>query len=115
MVISMYLKTLLIDLDGVLNNYDRYTEDIPKIKKGAKEFLKKLYNQNKYELVLFTTRNKLQAAKWLINNKIDKYFKEITNVKIPAYLSVDDRAVCFNNDFDKTLEEIRDFKTYWKS
>ena len=72
----MYRKTLLIDLDGVLNNYEKYTDEIPEIKQGAKEFLEKLYNSNDYELILFTTRNKLQSVKWLIKNDLDKYFKE---------------------------------------
>ena len=26
-------KTIMIDLDGVLDNYEKYTEDIPSIKK----------------------------------------------------------------------------------
>lgn len=43
--------------------------------------------------ILFTTRNNLEATKWLIENKIDKYFKNVTNVKIPAYLYLDDRAI----------------------
>ena len=110
----MHLKTLLIDLDGVLNNYEKYTDEIPKIKEGAKEFIKKLYDTNEYELVLFTTRNALMASKWLIKNDLDGYFKNVTNVKIPAYLHVDDRVICFNNDFDKTYKDIINFKTYWR-
>ena len=102
----MYIKTLLIDLDGVLNNYKEYTDEIPEIKQGAKEFLEKLYNTGEYELILFTTRNKLQASKWIIDNKIDKYFKDVTNVKIPAYLHIDDRAICFNNDFEKSFNTL---------
>ena len=48
-------KTIMIDLDGVLDNYEKYTDEIPSIRKGAKEFVEEL--SNKYELVLFTTRN----------------------------------------------------------
>ena len=110
----MYIKTLLIDLDGVLNNYDKYTQEIPEVKKGAKKFIEKLYNSNEYELVLFTTRNKLQASKWLINNGMDKYFSDVTNVKVPSYLHIDDRTICFSGEFDKTLADIKNFKPYWK-
>ena len=105
---------MLIDLDGVLNNYNKYTNDIPEIKKGAEEFIKSLYNPDEYELVLFTTRNKLQALHWLIENNLDKYFKDVTNVKIPAYLHIDDRAIRFNGDFNEALVEISNFKPYWK-
>ena len=114
----MYRPTLLIDLDGVLNQYgkEKYNEfTIPKIKDRAKEFIKKLYSLNKYDLVLFTTRNMLLASKWLIKNKLDIYFKDITNTKIPATIHIDDRALNFNGNYEETLAKIKDFKTYWKN
>ena len=113
----MYKPVLLIDLDGVLNQYgkEKYSEfSIPKIKDGAKEFIKKLYSLNKYDLVLFTTRNMLLASKWLVKNNLDIYFKDITNTKIPAYLHIDDRAICFQGDYGRTFAEIENFKVWWK-
>ena len=111
----MYKKTILIDLDGVLNNYNGFQENnIPQIKEGVEEFLQKLYISDEYEIVLFTTRNLLLVSKWLIENNIDKYFKDITNVKLPAYIYIDDRAIQFNGDFEKLYDEIKDFKVYWK-
>ncbi len=114
-----YKPVILIDLDGVLNNYgldgNKYNENIiPEIKPGARAFLKKLYSLNKYNLILFTSRNLLLASKWLIENNIDMYFTNVTNVKVPAFLHIDDRAVCFNNDFDATFKDITEFKPYWK-
>jgi len=112
----MFRKKILIDLDGVLNNYTKFDEDvIPEIKQGAKEFIENLFNLDVYDLILFTTRNKILAVKWLINNDLDKYFKDVTNVKIPAHLYIDDRAIKFNGDYDKTLDEIKDFNVYWKN
>ena len=111
----MYTPTILIDLDGVLNEYgkEKFDENfIPPMKKGAKEFLQKL-SQNA-ELKLFTTRNLLLASKWLLENDIDKYFKDVTNVKSTAYLHIDDRAIRFDGDFEQTLNEINEFKVYWK-
>lgn len=113
----MYKPALLIDLDGVLNQYgnEKYDENhIPDIKDGAKEFLEKLYALNKYKLVLFTTRNALLASKWLIKNDLDIYFENITNVKNPAFLHIDDRALCFKGNFSQTFEEIINFKPYYK-
>jgi len=111
----MFKKKILIDLDGVLNQYNgKFDENnIPKIKYGAKEFLEKL--SLKCELYLFTTRNLLQATKWLIENKIDKYFTDVTNIKIPCYLFIDDRTICFKGDYSHALEEIENFKKYWKN
>ncbi len=52
-------KTLLIDLDGVLNEYKGNFDKgyIPPIKEGAKDFLKELSKD--YEIKIFTTRNKI--------------------------------------------------------
>ncbi|MBO7671776.1 hypothetical protein J6S88_00025 [bacterium] len=112
----MYKPTILIDLDGVLNEYgkEKFNENyIPDMKKGAKEFLEKL--SQKAELKLFTTRNLLLATKWLINNDIDKYFSDVTNIKSMAYLHIDDRAICFQGDYKQTLNNIENFKVYWKN
>ena len=110
-----FKKTLLIDLDGVLNQYDgKFDENfILPIKDEARKFIKNLVEED-FELKLFTTRNRLLASKWLIENDLDEYFVDVTNVKAPAYLLIDDRCICFNGDFDKTLEEIQNFKVYWK-
>lgn len=111
----MYKKRILIDLDGVLNKYDneKYDENnLPEIKEGADDFLKKL--SEFAELYLFTSRNLLSAAKWLIEHDLDKYFADVTNIKLPSYLCIDDRAVCFKGDYNKTLKEIEEFKVYWK-
>lgn len=76
-----FKKTILIDLDGVINVYEgSFDADyIPQIKKGAEQFIKKL--ADKYDIKLFTTRNRLLTAKWLIDNQIDNYFSDITNVQ----------------------------------
>lgn len=101
-----YKKTILIDLDGVLNQYDGNFDKniIPEIKSGAKDF----------DIKIFTTRNKLLTAKWLIKYNLDEFISDITNTKDLAFLYVDDRCVCFNGDFDKSVDEINNFKVYWK-
>ena len=71
-----YKKRILIDLDGVLNEYGK----------------------EKYD-----------------ENNLDKYFKDVTNIKIPSFLHIDDRAVCFGGDYTQTLSDIKMFKTYWKN
>lgn len=99
-----FKKKILIDLDGVLNKYDGHLDEscIPEPEEGAKEFLQKL---NKCaDLYLFTTRKLKAAVKWLLKNNLDIYFKDVTNIKIPAYLYIDDRTICFKGDFE----------VYWK-
>ena len=111
----MFKKKILIDLDGVLNEYGKepYDENfIPEIKEGAKEFIQSLSEMG--ELYLFTTRNLMLSARWLIDSELDKYFKDITNVKMPSYLYIDDRCICFRGKYEETLNEISKFKVYWK-
>lgn len=108
-------RTIMIDLDGVLDNYSKFDEnEIPEIRQGAKDFVKTLYSTGKYDLILFTTRSPKLALNWLIKNNIDKYFKDVTNVKIPAYIYIDDRGLKFNGNYEETLKQIENFKTYWK-
>ena len=111
----MIKKKILIDLDGVLNEYGREKFDesyIPKMKFGAYSLVSQL--SDIAELYLFTSRNLLLASKWLIENDLDKYFKDVTNIKLPSYLYIDDRTICFRGNYSQTLEEIKDFKVYWK-
>lgn len=79
---TIFKKRILIDLDGVLNEYgkEKFDENyIPEIKEGAKEFLEEL--SKKYELYVFTTRSMLLTSKWLIKNDLDIYFKDITIIQ----------------------------------
>ena len=111
-----YKPTIAIDLDGVLNQYEKGKFDenyIPPIKKGAKNFLYKLH-KNGYNLVLFTNRKPLLASKWLIENKIDMYFSDVTNVKPKAIIYLDDRSINFNGNYNEAFNNINNFKVYWK-
>ncbi len=107
-------KTILIDFDGVLNNYDgNYDENVlPEIKIGAKDFLKKL--SNTFKIKIFTTRNKMKVAQWLLNHRLEKYVSDVTNVKEPAFLIIDDRCINFSGDYNKIFEQINSFKVYYK-
>ena len=109
-----FKPTIMIDLDGVLNTYTGdYKENyIPTIKEGADKFLIEL--SYKYTIKIFTTRNRLLVSKWLIENKLDSYVLDVTNIKDVAYLYIDDRCICFSGNFHETLDKIENFSTYWK-
>ena len=110
-----FKRTILIDLDGVLNEYTGgFDEDfIPPIKAGAKEFLEQL--SESFEIKLFTTRNKILATKWLIENNIDKYFEDITNIKDLAWLYIDDRCINFDGNFENLANSINIFNPWYKA
>ena len=113
-ILCVHKKRILIDLDGVLNNYDgKYKENIiPSVKTGAKKFLNELYK--KYELKLFTTRSTYFAQKWLNENNLGKYFAGVTNTKEPCFLIIDDRCIKFEGSYSGTLKNIAEFNVWWK-
>lgn len=108
-------SNILVDLDGVLNTYTGGFDEnyIPPVKSGAAEFLTAL--SEKYIVKIFTTRNRLLASKWLIENGLDKYVADVTNIKEPAILHIDDRALTFQGDFDETLRKIKAFKVWYST
>lgn len=110
----MYKKTILIDLDGVLNEYtgNYNPNEIPEMKMGADKFLEKLFD--KFELIIFTTRDLAMTKNWLKSNKLDKYVADITNTKVPAWLIIDDRCITFNGDYNEISRQITTFKPWYK-
>ena len=41
--------------------------------------------------------------------------EDVTNIKEPAFVYIDDRAIKFDGDFSKTITEIENFKPHWKN
>jgi len=109
------MKGILIDLDGVLNQYyGNYNANyIPPPAVGVEKFLKKLHEN--YKITIFTTRDIKLTAEWLKTYLLDKYVYDITNEKRPCYIFVDDRAICHNGDFNSTLKMINDFNVHWEN
>ena len=109
-----FKKTILIDLDGVLNTYTGNFDEniIPSIKDGALEFIKELSNQ--YKVKIFTTRNLLLASEWVIQNGLQQYIDNVTNVKEPSFLLIDDRCITFNGNYSILKEQINSFKVWYK-
>ena len=111
---TKFKKTILVDFDGVLNTYDgKYDENyIPPIKEGAYEFIKELSND--FKVIIFTTRNKLKASKWIIDNNLSEYIDDVSNVKGPSYLIIDNRCINFNGDYKDIKDKIDNFKVWYK-
>lgn len=110
-----FKKTILIDLDGVLNKYDGNFDKnfIPPIKEGAYEFIKELSED--YNIKIFTTRNRILASEWIIKNNLKGYIDDITNVKELSYLLVDDRCIKFDGKYDNLKQQIDNFKVWYKN
>ena len=55
------------------------------------------------------------AAKWVIENKLDDYISDITNIKEPCWVYIDDRCISFDGCFDDIIDKIDNFKPYYKN
>ena len=38
----------------------------------------------------------------------------VTDKKPPAFAYIDDRAICFQGDYGKTLDQLEAFKAHWE-
>jgi hypothetical protein len=105
-----------VDFDGVLNTYTGWLGEynLYDPRPGAKEFIEELFDLG-YDVFIHTTRNPDRVYEWLRDHQFPSINRiQITQVKPPALCYVDDRAVCFNGDFHKSIEQIKTFKTHWE-
>jgi histidinol phosphatase-like enzyme len=116
------MMTIAIDFDGVLASYDgwkgqeHYGAPLP----GALGFVKSLAEAG-YQVVIFTTRAGTSAGidrleGWLkFHGLTDELIERlvITCIKPPAWLYIDDRCFLFKGAYP-SLEEIENFKPWWK-
>ena len=105
---------ICVDFDGTIAETKGYLgEDIlGKPMKGAKEFLRKLKDAD-IEFNIFTTRSPEKILFWLKKYKFPMPV-EVTNLKKPAPVYIDDRVIKFDGDFDKLIKDMRKFSVYWK-
>ena len=45
---------------------------------------------------------------------MDKYVENVTNIKEPAYLIIDDRCINFKGDYKRLKKEIEKFNVWYK-
>jgi haloacid dehalogenase-like hydrolase len=106
--------TVCVDLDGVLNTFDiwRGPEHFHALRPGAREFLERLKGAG-YRVVVLTCRWHEWASEWLAEHDLAAFVDEVTDRKPPAHAYVDDRAVRFEGDFDRTLDDIVRLRPFW--
>lgn len=105
----MTKKTICVDFDGVLNEYNGYEEGgLGEPLSGSQDFIKEL--RRKYKVVILTSRPKEQVINWLSNNGFPSM--KVTNRKVPAVAYIDDRAIRFNGNY-QTIYEAVNLKPYW--
>jgi hypothetical protein len=81
---------------------------------GAEQFLRALGEHN-YRVIVFTVRWAEHVEQWLESHGLRHLVAEVTDKKPAAHVYLDDRAICFQGDFQQALRQIQDFKAHWES
>lgn len=113
----MKKKIIVMDFDGVIHSYKSGWKGIAEIPdepvKGVKEFIDTL--RKEYKVFILSSRTSHEIGIVAIKRWLDKYDIQVDDVvakKPPAYLTIDDRCVCFNGVFEGLKDKIDNFKTW---
>jgi hypothetical protein len=104
-------KTICVDFDGVIHRYDSGWKGATTIPDppvaGAFDWLKALALDNRFEVCVYSSRSKEEGAiyamkTWMLEQGFDR--DAITHLQFPtqkpaAWMTIDDRAFCFEGDF----------------
>lgn len=126
--ISEMNKIVLLDFDGVIHSYESGWIDYGVIPdppvQGAIDFIETFIEdyvkRGGWKLCIYSSRSKvdwgIRAMKdYLKANALDPElipFIEFPTEKPPAWITIDDRAICFDGDFTTLLKKIMEFKTW---
>lgn len=108
-------KSIAIDFDGALAHYipgmaSRDEQGLPI--RHAREALKQLKHDYRYNIIIWTSRP--------ITRNLERWFRKygIPYDKIiqkpDCHMFIDDRAIKFNGNWNETLQEIKQFREWWK-
>lgn len=105
---------ICVDLDGVLNLFDGWksADYFHPPRPGSAEFLEQLSRLG-YQVVIFTTRWAPHVEDWLREYGLLRHVTAVTDKKPPAHVFIDDRAICFQGDFARALEQVARFRPHW--
>lgn len=116
---------LCIDFDGVIHSYLSGWKGATEIPDppvdGALRWLRDLVLSEKFQVTIYSSRSRYENAisymkKWLLDNGLDLHTVcsiEFPTEKPPAFLQIDDRAICFTGEFP-TIEDMLAFKPWYK-
>jgi adenylylsulfate kinase len=124
---SVIQKTIAVDFDGVLSDYRGWQGDkmLDPPLPGAIEWIATLVDKG-FAVVIHTTRNPDLIRTWLETWFASEYGNKseaatiparikVTNIKPPAWVYIEDRAICYRGGTYPTPEEIEHFRAWWQA
>lgn len=113
-------RTIIFDFDGVIHSYVSGWEGAgiandPPVE-GIKEAIEAL-KENNYHVVVFSSRCRHEEGIKCIEDYLKKHdisADKITTEKVPAWLTIDDRCLCFDGDSASLLTKINNFSPWYE-
>ena len=114
------MKTLCIDFDGVIHGYQSGWKGVAVIPDepvaGALDWLRSLLADPAFRVCIYSSRSKEEMGvaamrAWFIEHGFDPVGLEFPTQKPAAFLTIDDRAICFTGEFP-SAERIHAFRTW---
>jgi hypothetical protein len=117
-------KNICVDFDGVLHSYtsgwkgEEVVADPPT--PGAMQWLAELQRDEGLKVSIYSSRSKVEAGIFAMRGWLREHGREhgvdVDKLDFPtqkpaAFLTIDDRAICFNGTFP-SLGEIHGFRTW---
>jgi hypothetical protein len=122
-------KIICVDLDGTILTWyvgkwdgNKYGKPVP----GAKEFLKRLIDDGWWVIIYTCRGERNKVSETLLSYGIEKglHYSDINRRKdvlkgtykgkIGADVYLDDRAICFEGNWERAYNQVTNFKT-WES
>lgn len=116
-------KTICIDFDGVIHSYKSGWKGIDIIPdepvKGAFEMLREYIKI--FDVCIYSSRSKSEKGRtamkmWFLDHGFENDDYQALRFparKPPAWITIDDRCICFNGKFPD-MDEIENFKPWYK-
>ena len=119
---GVYSKIIALDFDGVLHSYESGWKGANVVADGpvpgAIEWLRQMLADDRFEIHILSSRNSQAGGIEAMVDWLRKYLSddEVERVvfphqKPPAFLTIDDRAYCFEGEFP-TVDWILKFKPW---
>ena len=111
-------KTIVFDFDGVIHSYTSGWKGVTDIPDPPVPGIKKAIDDLRaagYEVIVVSTRTAAHEGTKAVNEWLEKHEIAVDKVcaeKPPAYVYIDDRAICFDGNAASLLKKVSNFKTW---
>lgn len=114
-----YKKIIIFDFDGVIHEYKSKWAGHENILDGPVHGIKELIFELRktYKIVVVSSRCSCFEGIAAIRHWLNKHEIEVDDVckeKPPAYLTIDDRCICFDGNVNGLIDQINNFKPWNK-